>query len=115
MLERISIGWVWLERTLNLIIDGINQQKPIASSTIAVEESPNGTLLKVIPIQQGPSGSSSPSGGGAGGAKTIWPPGVGWQPMTVIDTSSGSCVTEYIWYWGTRPTGTQTPPPPNPK
>jgi hypothetical protein len=114
MLDRISIGWVWLEDHLNRIIAEVNQQKPIASSTIAIEESPNGTLLKVIPIQKGPDGSSS-SSGGAGGAKTIWPPGVGWQAMAVIDNSSGSCVTEYLWYWGTPPTGIPTPAPPNPK
>jgi hypothetical protein len=109
MLAKITIGWHWLERTLNAIIEEVNRQKPLASASIVVEESPNGALLKVVEQQ-------AQAAAATGGAKTTWPAGVGWQPMTVIQTTgSGSCVTNYIWYWGTGATGVQTPAPPNPQ
>jgi hypothetical protein len=109
MLAKITIGWHWLERTLNAIIEEVNRQKPLASASIVVEESPNGALLKIVPTQQTPAPAPT-------GAKEIWPAGVGWQAMTVIQTTgSGSCVTNYIWYWGTSATGVQTPAPPNPQ
>jgi hypothetical protein len=47
-MDKISIGWVWLEKTLNGIIDAVNRQKPLPSASIAIEESPNGTLLKYV-------------------------------------------------------------------
>jgi hypothetical protein len=100
MLSRIHIGWHWLERTLNGIIAEVNAQKPLGSATIAVEESPNGTLLKVVGSQN----QSQPGAAGASGAAAQqWPAGVGWQPMTVIDDSSGTCIKKTIYYWGTAP------------
>jgi hypothetical protein len=101
MLNRISSGWTWLETALNAVIDEINRQKPVASATIAVEESPNGTLLKLTSSQQA----------GTGGGGGVWPAGVGWQLLTVIDTSSGSCVNKYIWYWGTAASDSPGSPP----
>jgi hypothetical protein len=92
MLERISIGWVWLDRTLNAMIDAINSQKPLGSASIAIEESPNGTLLKVAGSQQQGDGGS-----GAG------PTGGQWCTLSVIDTSTGVCVTKTLTYWGTPP------------
>jgi hypothetical protein len=79
MLAKITIGWTWLERTLNAIIEEINRQKPLQSTTIAVEESPNGTLLKVV-------GSS---GSGTGGGPVTWHD-VGWQQVTVVDPANCS-------------------------
>ena len=103
MLNRISSGWTWLEQALNAIIDEVNRQKPVASATIATEESPSGTLLKLTSPQQ------AATGGGGGGE--VWPPEVGWVSMTVIDNSSGTCVSKYIYYWGTAPAASPGPPP----
>jgi hypothetical protein len=91
MLSRITIGWHWLERTLNGIIAEVNAQKPLPSATIAVEESPNGTLLKVVGSQN----QSQPGAAGAPGAAApapkpqpvIWHD-VAWQQVTVIDPST---------------------------
>jgi hypothetical protein len=99
MLAKITIGWHWLERTLNAIIEEVNQQRPLGSSTIAIEESPNGTLVKVV-------GQQAQAQGGGGG-----PTGGSWQQLAVIDDSSGTCVTKYIWLWGTQPTLAPTEPP----
>jgi hypothetical protein len=79
MLTKISIGWVWLDRTLNNIIDAVNSQKPLQSASIAVEESPNGTLLKVVGTGQG-----QPTGGGG---PVTWN-NVGWQQVTVVDPTN---------------------------
>ena len=120
MLTRVTIGWVWLERTLNAIIDAVNQQKPLQSSSIAVEESPNGTVLRVVAIQAAPAqgtgadaaGAAGAAGAGgasgAGGGAQKWPAGVGWQQLTVMDTSGGSCTERNLYYWGTAP---GAPPP----
>jgi hypothetical protein len=102
MLNRISSGWLWLDRALNAIIDEVNRQKPVPSTTIAVEESPSGTLLKLTSLQQAATG---------GGGGEVWDPSVGWQAMTVIDNSSGVCVSKYIYYWGTAPAASPGPPP----
>jgi|SRR4029077_9037449 len=98
MLNRISIGWVWLERTFNRIIDEVNQQKPIASSTIAVEESPNGTLLKVVATQANqPAGSSGAATKPPAPAPVIWH-NVAWQQVTVVDpvTCGQSTITVLV-------------------
>jgi hypothetical protein len=97
MLDRVTIGWVWLERTLNGIIEEVNRQKPIGTSTVAIEESPNGTLLKAFPQQQ-PSGGGGPTGGS-------------WQQLVVIKVVNNQCTQQYTWYWGTSPTNNPTAPP----
>jgi len=116
MLDRVTIGWVWLERTLNRIIDALNQQKPLPSSSIAVEESPTGTLLKVVAIQASPdqgtgkaSGGGGGTGGGGGAPPAQYPPApptgyAGWHEIAIYDVDAVSVM--YIWYWGTGPTFT---------
>jgi hypothetical protein len=94
MLSRIHIGWHWLDRTLNTMIDAINEQKPVGSASVAVEESPNGTLLKVVGAQ------ADQTSGGSGGQQQ-WPAGVGWQALTVINPSD--CSQHVLYYWGTPP------------
>jgi hypothetical protein len=97
MLNRISSGWTWLETAINAIIDEVNRQKPLASATIAVEESPSGTLLKLTSPQQAATGE-------------VWDPSVGWQQIYVKESDgSGGCVDMVLWYWGTPPA-----PPPGP-
>lgn len=59
-----------MERTLNRIIDAINRQEPIQSATVAVEQTPNGILLKVISIQQ----VVAPTAGGGTGSAAPTPP-----------------------------------------
>jgi len=95
MLAKISIGWVWLERTLNGIIDVVNQQKPLGSASIAIEESPNGTLLKVVPVAQsdqtiggGGGGGGGATGGGTGGGGAVTWNNVGWQQVIVVDPAN---------------------------
>jgi hypothetical protein len=92
MLNRITSGWTWLETALNAMIDEINRQKPLGSTSIAVEESPNGALLKVTQTQQGQPGTdpTTPDGGKAG-----------WQALTVVNPSD--CSHHVIYYWGTPP------------
>jgi hypothetical protein len=97
MLNRITSGWTWLETALNAIIDEVNRQKPVASTSIAIEESPNGSLLKVT---QAGGGTSGPSGGQ-------------WCQMSVKDTSTGVCQDMVIWYWGTPPAVPPGPPQPS--
>jgi hypothetical protein len=84
---------------MNAIIDEVTRQRPLASASIAVEESPNGALLKL----------TSPQQAGTGGG--TWDPRVGWQLLTVIDDSSGTCVNKYIWYWGTAAAANPGSPP----
>jgi hypothetical protein len=86
-MDRVSIGWHWLERTLNGIIDALNRQKPLPSSSIAVEESPNGTLLKVVNIQQ-----NQPPGPGDGG-----PSGGQWTAIVVVDPNTCTPSTLIVW------------------
>jgi hypothetical protein len=86
MLTRVSIGWIWLERTLNGIIDTVNRQKPLQSASIAVEESPNGTLLKVVGASES---DQTSAGGGAAGGPVTWHD-VGWQQVTVVDPANCS-------------------------
>jgi hypothetical protein len=83
MLNRISIGWLWLERTLNGIIDAVNSQKPLASTTVAVEEHPAGTILRVT----APGDQSGTGGGGGGGGAVTWHD-VGWQQVTVVNPTN---------------------------
>jgi hypothetical protein len=100
MLNRISIGWRWLENTLNGIIDAVNQQKPLGSASVAVEESPNGSLLRVVGSQQGTGSGAAGAPGAPGGGG---PTGGQWCTLSVIDTSTGTCVTKTLTYWGTPP------------
>jgi hypothetical protein len=97
-MDRITIGWRWLEKTLNEIIDHVNRQKPLASATIAVEESPTGSLLKAVGAQSGPSQAGG-AGGGAGyvdddSAYVKWGSypgvihGVSWKAVTIVDPST---------------------------
>jgi hypothetical protein len=88
MLTKISIGWVWLDRTLNSIIDAVNSQKPLQSASIAVEESPNGTLLKVVGTGQG-QGQPTSDGG-----PVTWH-NVGWMTVTVVDPAN-NCAQSQI-------------------
>jgi hypothetical protein len=93
MLARVSIGWTWLERTLNGIIDQLNRQKPLQSATIAIEESPNGTLLKYVGATQ----SDQSSGGGAGANPT----GGQWTAIVVVDPNT--CIPSTLMVWA-KPT-----------
>jgi hypothetical protein len=96
MLNKISSGWVWLETALNAIIDEINRQKPLSSASIAVEQSPNGALLKVTQLNQ-------PGAPGADPANpTPWaitPDGetAGWQQVVLFD---GGYNLNTMWVWG---------------
>jgi hypothetical protein len=107
MLAKISIGWVWLERTLNGIIDTVNQQKPIGSASIAIEESPNGTLLKVIPAEQAAAPPVVPIPPPTPPSPTSqYPPNppkgyAGWYEIAIYDVEAVSVM--YIWYFGTGP------------
>src|SRR5258708_18145490 len=102
-MDHIRIGWRWLERTLNGIIDTVNRQKPVGSATIAVEESPSGELLKVV-------GQQDQQGGGGGGGG-VGPKGGNLQQLAVIDDSSGTVETLFLWYLGTRPNTKSTSTP----
>jgi hypothetical protein len=89
MLNRISSGWLWLETALNAIIDEINRQKPLASTSIAVEESPNGTLLKVT--QTTPtSWATTPDGETAD-----------WHQL--ISFNADKAIVSTQWVWGGTP------------
>lgn len=86
MLKNIQIGWVWLERTLNGIIDQVNAQHIIPSATVAVQEAPNGTMLTA----QGGMGDSTAQGAGdsAGGS---------WVTVTVVNPNT--CAQSQIQVW----------------
>src|ERR1700745_4308991 len=79
MLHEVETGWHWLERTLNEVIRAVNQQKPLPSATIAIEESPNGTLLKVVGQGQDQGPPSGGGGGGSGGTGPVTWHNVGWM------------------------------------
>jgi hypothetical protein len=77
---------MWLETALNAIINEVNRQKPLGSASIAVEESPSGTLLKVT---------------GARGGDEPWkitPDGetAGWHQIHVVDQNCNQ-YTMYVW------------------
>lgn len=94
MLSRISIGWGWLEKTLNTIIDAVNINQPLASGSIAIEQSPHGTVLRVSKKEdQLPRGQHSAGGGGGGGA-VVWK-GVSWKTVTVVDPNN-NCAQSQI-------------------
>ena len=86
-LGHVGIDWIWLQDNLNKIIDEINTNKPLSSSTIAVNGSPNGSLLTLTNSQQG---SGSGGGGTSPSHSTInsirWH-GVKWQNVDVMDAS----------------------------
>jgi hypothetical protein len=81
MLHEVKTGWHWLERTLNEVIRAVNQQKPLPSASIAIEESPNGTLLKVVGQGQD---QGATGGGGGGSGPVVWND-VGWMTVTIVD------------------------------
>jgi hypothetical protein len=96
MLNRISSGWTWLETALNAVIDEVNRQKPLPSTTIAVEESPNGALLKVTQIQQPGAPGADPTN------PTPWkitPDGetAGWQLVRSFDPHTMSLAQHWVW------------------
>jgi hypothetical protein len=45
MLPNISIGWAWLNSTLNKIIDEVNQNKPLSSGSIGINRTNAGSLI----------------------------------------------------------------------
>lgn len=94
MLSRISIGWGWLEKTLNTLIDAINVNQPLGSASIAIEQSPNGTMLRVV--DQTKDQQKQPAGGGGGGSTgaVIWQ-GVSWKTVTVVDPNN-NCAQSQI-------------------
>ena len=61
MLKEVSIGWRWLEKALNDIIGEVNANKPLASASIAIEQHPNGTILRTI--QQNNQNQNNTAGG----------------------------------------------------
>jgi hypothetical protein len=82
MLKNIQIGWVWLERTLNGIIDAVNAQHIIPSASVAVQEAPNGVVLTVA------------KGGGDGGGG---PTEGGWLTVTIVDPQTCAQSTVQVW------------------
>jgi hypothetical protein len=90
-MDHVTIGWRWLERTLNQLIDEHNKQRPLPSSTIAVEESPHGTLLKVVGTPQSQDKNQSQGTGSQVkhllATNLIWI-GVKWQNVTLIDPAN---------------------------
>jgi hypothetical protein len=103
MLNRITSGWTWLETALNAMIDEINRQKPLASASIALEESPNGTLLKVTQPQQ-------PATGGGDVDPTPWattPDGetADWHQLISFNADNAKVSTQWVW-GGTPKPGT---------
>lgn len=95
-LNHVDIGWEWLRDTLNTIIDEVNEQKPLQSASIAIEETPYGTLLKVIPADKYDTGAAA---GNQQGSQQQQPPqqqqpqpviwhGVTFRPITIVDPVS---------------------------
>jgi hypothetical protein len=95
-LNRVSIGWTWLEQNLNEIIDTVNTNHVVPSADIAVQESPTGTMLKVT---QSIPPATQQTGGGSG---TPPPPEgtAGWQQINIVDDT---CNQYTMWVWGTTP------------
>jgi hypothetical protein len=85
-LRNISIGWRWLNNTLNGIIDEVNQNAPISSDTIALNQTSNGTVFRTVKgaTQQ----SASNGGGGTAAYSTITLNDVAWQTVIVVDPNS---------------------------
>lgn len=80
-LKNIHVGWGWLDTTLNRVIDTINANQVIPSATVAVQQTPTGTLLTVTGQQ---ATSDSPTGGQ-------------WITITVYDAN---CNAVPIQVWG---------------
>lgn len=93
MLKEVSIGWHWLEKTLNEIIGEINTNKPLASSTIMVEANPGGSILRTVSKENNQPGNPQSGGGGGGSGPT----GGQWIPVNVIDAN---CKKSVIYVWG---------------
>jgi len=97
MLKNVEIDWAWLQENLNLIIDTINRQKPIPSMTIAVNESPNGSLLSLSSQQSGGQTTQQPPS-----TDTPWkytPDGetATWHKILAFDPSTKNIST--VWAW----------------
>src|SRR5215471_766426 len=95
MLERISIDWTWLQTTLNRVIDTLNRQKPLGSATIAIDETPSGTMLSLTG-QQGGQTTQAPS---SDGPWKITPDGetAGWHQILGFDPGTKNVVTVWVW------------------
>lgn len=96
MLKHIEIDWAWLQDKLNLIIDTVNQQKVIGSATIAIEESPQGTLIKSLGAQDSLSKQATAP------TDTPWkytPDGetATWHKIMAFDPSTKNIST--VWAW----------------
>lgn len=98
MIERISIDWAWLQTTLNRIIDAVNQQKPIGSATITINESSNGTLLSLA-AQQGGGGGGIQQDGGIDTPWKITPDGetATWHQILAFDPKTKNISPIWVW------------------
>jgi|SRR5215469_193288 len=100
MLNRVSIAWVWLEKNLNAIIEEVNLNRPLSSGSIAVDQTPNGSVIKAAVK------------GGAGGLPPI-PDGSApnWHTIQIKLVSGSTCTDAWIWYYGTAPQAGFAPNP----
>ena len=92
MLARVNIGWQWLQDVINKIVERTNAQKIIPSASVAVQETPSGTILTVQPQadqQQSGQQSGKPNGN------------AGWQQIMLVDNN---CNRYTMKVWGYPPT-----------
>jgi len=93
-LKPIRIGWNWLERTLNGAIDAVNANHILPSSTIAVQETPTGTILTVTLPQ-----AQTQAQGNGGGGLTL-PEGIDLRLINLVDEH---CNQYTMYVLGTAP------------
>lgn len=96
MLEHVDIGWNWLKDHLDQIIDEVNQNKPLPSTTIAIDANTSGSMLRVI---QGQAQADQPQPQPADTPWKITPDGetAGWHLIVTFDAAQAIGYTQWVW------------------
>jgi hypothetical protein len=128
-LKHVKVGWKWLETNHNALIDGINARtiSVPAGGGIDIMETPSGALISLSSSGVIARAAAAATSGTGGSPDDLYPFPLGgmdreavshllfrlahapngdiadWQSINVIDTSSGTCLTKTILYWGTPP------------
>lgn len=93
-----------MEHTLNTIIDEVNVNRPTGSATITADQSPGGTVLRLVgqndqQAQQGGQQQPPPA------QPVVWH-NVGWVTVTIVDPAS--CAQSSLTVLAQQPGGSIT-------
>jgi hypothetical protein len=103
-LKKFKIKWKAANDILNALVDAINARGVSAGAGIHVQHSPLGNTIS-LQTASSATGQDEESGGSIGSGIPSPPTGTAsWQTVSIVDNSTGVCVTKTMLVWGTTPT-----------